>query len=102
MPQSVVYKKQVFAARAVDLAEQAATLIRELQECVNNHTDNQFAMGQPQEIVQADLITSSTGHLTPAILTQLMGVFQAIYTLNAADRAALRKAVLKPTGTLRG
>jgi len=102
MPQTLLHKKQAFAARAVDLAEQALTLVRELQEAVNNHADNQFAPGQAQEITQTDLDGNLTGHMTPQILSQLMTAFTSIYTLNAADRTALRKSVVKPTGTLRG
>lgn len=95
--QSLVNKKQSFAARAVDLAEQALMTVRELQELVNNHADNQFGAGQAQAITQTDLVGNLTGHLTPQIVTDLMTAFQAVFTISPANRAALRKAVLKPT-----
>lgn len=96
MAQELKAKKVQFAVRAVELAERALAVVRDLRECVDNYADNEYAPGGAYELTQVDLDKSTVAHLTPQVLANLMTAFTAIYTLNAANRVALRKAVVKP------
>lgn len=98
MAQDIVTKKGNYASEIQVIASKILAVTRLCDEMDASYFANAFNVGAANQFAQGDLIGGNS-HLTPAIITNVITVVEAIKTaMSQGARDNLRQALIDPLG----